>query len=146
VRGERGESLIELLIALAIIGIAMVGIVGAMSTGVIVSDRHRKQAVAGSYVVSYAETVKQAAESAYQASCTPTYGSAHVVPTGYAKSLVSTSFWTGSAFQASCLAAGDTGIQRLTLQVASTDGRASEQLVVIVRRACGPDNTDAACT
>lgn len=144
-RAERGETLIELLIALAIIGIAMVAVVGAMSSGILVSDLHRKQAIAGSAVLSYAEAVKQAAKSSgYQASCSPTYGSGYAVPAGYAKSMVSTSFWTGSAFQASCLASGDTGIQRVTLQVASSDGRASERLVVVVRKPCR--TSDAACS
>lgn len=144
-RDERGESLIEILIALAIIGIAMVAIVGAMTTGVLVSDRHRKQAIAGSTVLSYAEAVKEAVKTTgYQVSCTPTYGSGHAVPTGYDKSMIAVSFWTGTSFQASCLASGDIGIQRVTLQVASSDGRASEQLVVIVRKPCR--TSDAACT
>ena len=144
-RGERGETLIEILVALTIIGIAMVAIVGAMSTGIIVSDRHRKQAVAGAAVMGYAEAVKQAAKtSGYQPSCTPTYGSAFAVPSGYAKSIVSVVFWTGAAFQASCSAGSDIGVQRLTLQVRSSDGRASERLVVVVRKPCR--SSDAACT
>jgi len=148
-REDRGETLIELLMALAIIGIAMVSIVGAMTTGIIVSDRHRKQAVAGANVIGYAEAVKQAAKSSgYEMSCTPTYGSTFSVPTGFAKSIVAVSFWNGTAFPAAtctaAAAAADIGVQQLTLQVASSDGRAAERLVVIVRKPCRP--SDAACT
>lgn len=143
-RDDRGETLIELLMSLAIIGIAMVAIVGAMTTGIVVSDRHRKQAIAGATVMSYAGSVKQAAKSGYQPTCTPTYGSAFGEPTGYAKSIVAVSFWNGSTFPVSCDPAADIGVQMLTLQVASADGRATERLVVIVRKACGP--SDAACT
>lgn len=141
---DAGETLIELLMAIAIIGIAMVAVMGAMSTGVLTSDRHRKQAVAGTLVDGYAESVKQAARFAgYQVSCSPTYASTLTVPTGYTKSVVAVSFWTGTAFQTTCSTAGDVGVQRLTLQVASSDGRASERLVVVVRRSCGA--SDAAC-
>lgn len=142
---DSGETLLELLIALAIIGIAMVAVVGAMSTGIVISDVHRKQAVAGASVSGYAETAKQDAKSSgYQSSCSPTYASTFTVPTGYVKSIVAVSFWTGTAFQASCSATADIGVQRVTLRVSSSDGRASESLVVVVRKPCRP--SDAVCT
>ena len=45
------------------------------------------------------------------------------------------SAWTGSAWTASCYP--DTGLQQLKVQVASSDGRAFEQLVLVVRKRCG---------
>lgn len=145
-REDRGETLIELLMSLTIIGIAMIAIVGAMTTGILVSDRHRKQAIAGAAVMSYAESVKQAVKSGYQPSCAPTYGSSFTVPDGYTNSIVAgtVSFWTGTGFQTTCNSSEDTGVQRLTLQVASADGRATERLVVVVRKPCR--SSDAACT
>jgi len=142
---DSGETLIELLMSIAIMGIAMVAVMGAMSTGVLTSDVHRKQAVAGTAVDSYAESVKQAVKSTgYQSSCSPTYGSTFTLPTGYTKSIVAVSFWTGTAFQATCSTAADVGVQRVTLQIASSDGRASERLVVVVRKPCR--TSDGACT
>jgi Tfp pilus assembly protein PilE len=141
---DSGETLIELLMAIAIIGIALTAVMGAMSTGILMSDVHRKQAVAGTLVAGYAESVKQAVKSSgYQVSCAPTYASTFAMPTGYTKSIIAVSFWTGTAFQATCSTAGDTGVQRLTLRVASTDNRASERVVVVVRKPCRP--TDAVC-
>jgi len=120
-------------------------VVGSMSTGIVISDVHRKQAVARAAVSSYAETAKQDAKSSgYQSSCSPTYGAAFALPAGYVKSVVGVSFWTGSTFQATCSAAADIGIQRITLRVASSDGRASESLVVVVRKPCRP--SDSACS
>jgi prepilin-type N-terminal cleavage/methylation domain-containing protein len=148
-REERGETLIELLIALSIIGIAMVGIVGSMSTGIIVSATHRKQAVAGAAVMNYAEAVKQEALASLpsvgykECAASSAYGSSYTAPSGYTKSPPSVAFWTGSVFQASCPAT-PTGVQRVTLQVASNDGRAKESVVVVVRNPCRV--SDPVCT
>jgi type II secretory pathway pseudopilin PulG len=144
-RHDSGETLIELLMAIAIIGIALTAVMGAMSTGIRMSDVHRKQAVAGTLVAGYAESVKQAVKtSGYQVSCAPTYASTYAVPTGYIKAMISVSFWTTSGFQTTCNTTGDVGLQRLTLRVASSDNRASERLVVVVRKPCRP--VDAACS
>ena len=57
-RRDAGESLIELLIAVAIMGIAVVAVVGLITTGIVMSDIHHKQAIAGAYVRDYAEYVE----------------------------------------------------------------------------------------
>ena len=43
-------------------------------------------------------------------------------------------YWGATGWQTGCSA--DTGLQRLTIQVASDDGRAAEQLTVVVRKPC----------
>ena len=55
---DTGETLVELIIAVAIMGIAVVAIVGGMATFILMSDVHRKQASAGANVRNYAEAVK----------------------------------------------------------------------------------------
>ncbi|HYS36329.1 MAG TPA: hypothetical protein VEO01_11925, partial [Pseudonocardiaceae bacterium] len=45
-------------------------------------------------------------------------------------------YWYGSGWQTTCPATGDTGLQQLTVQVASNDGRASERLVLVLRKPC----------
>jgi hypothetical protein len=131
--------------SIAIIGIALTAVMGVMSSGILMSDVHRKQAVAGTVVAGYAESVKQAVKTnGYQVSCAPTYASTFATPTGYVKSIISVSFWTTAGFQTTCSTTGDVGVQRLTLRVASSDGRASERVVVVVRKPCRP--IDAACS
>jgi len=127
---DRGETLIELLVALAILGIALVAIIGAFGASITMSDVHRKQASAGAAVRNYAELVTNyvagtgysscAAASAYSAG---TVG--YTAPSGYTASPASIMYWNGSAWSASC----------------GTDTRASEHLVLVLRKPCGIGST-----
>ncbi|HJQ47749.1 MAG TPA: type II secretion system protein [Amycolatopsis sp.] len=134
-RGDRGETLLELLVAVVILGIAGVAIAGGLITSVRASDIHRKQATAGAAVRDYAETIETAVDTGggYVACGTPAY--TYAAPPGFSRTISQIQYWTGSAFQSGCTS--DSGLQRLTLQVASSDGRASEQLVVVIRKPCG---------
>jgi|SRR5579859_5035231 len=60
-RGERGFSLVESVIAVAVLGIIASAMVGGMATSIATSDIHREQSVANTVMVSAAETVKTAA-------------------------------------------------------------------------------------
>jgi type II secretory pathway pseudopilin PulG len=57
-RGEAGESLAEIMVAIAIIGIAVVVIVGSMAAAIALSTRHRQETTAGTVLLSSAEWVK----------------------------------------------------------------------------------------
>ena len=46
VADERGETLVEMLLAVAIMGIAAVALMAGLTTSVLMSDIHRKQATA----------------------------------------------------------------------------------------------------
>jgi type II secretory pathway pseudopilin PulG len=135
---DQGESLIELIIAIAIMGIAVVAIVSGIVTGILMSDVHRKQATAGAYVRSYAEAVETyAAAGNYDSSATPNYTAARVgftAPTGFTASVTGVQCWSDSTkVFSSC--STDVGVQKVTLTVATNaDTRASESLVVIIRK------------
>jgi type II secretory pathway pseudopilin PulG len=139
VQRDRGETLLELLIAVAIMGIALVAVIGGIGTSILMSDIHHKQAAAGAAVRDYAEAVQNKVALGGYVACASaaTYGSpaGFSVPAGYTKSVVAGSmrYWDGSAWQTTC---PDKGLQRLTVQVASDDGRASEQVVVVVSKPC----------
>jgi type II secretory pathway pseudopilin PulG len=141
---DRGETLLELLIAVMIMGVAVVAVVGALVNSVQLSDVHRKQATAAAAVRDYGEAITNAvAGGGYVACAGPgNYATGYAVPSGYAKSVVSVRYWNGSAWQAGC--AGDTGLQQLTIKVSSADDRAAEQLVVVVRKPCGLSDSPCA--
>jgi Tfp pilus assembly protein PilV len=144
---ERGESLIELLVSLTILGVAAIAVVGGLSSSILMSDVHRKQASAGTALRGYAESIEAMIANGGYTNCatkttyeTPT---GYTTPPGYTSEVVagSVQYWTGTGWSASCSA--DLGLQRLTLRVASTDDRAQERLTLVVRKPCRP--ADALC-
>jgi prepilin-type N-terminal cleavage/methylation domain-containing protein len=91
-RAEAGVTLVELLVAIVIMGIAFVAILSAIGTAIIVSDVHKRQATAETVLQSWAETLKSAP---YQADPGTSYNAAQLgvsVPSGY----------TAQAAQVSC--------------------------------------------
>jgi type II secretory pathway pseudopilin PulG len=138
---ERGESLLELLIGLAIMSIAVVAVVGGLVSSIMASDIHRKQSTAGAAVRDYAENVeKYVAGTGYTSCASPSAYAPGTVgfsaPAGYTASAVTMRYWSGTAWTAgSC--SSDLGLQQLTIQVASSDTRATEQLVLVLRKPCG---------
>ena len=153
-RADSGETLIEIVVSIVILGIAAVAIVGGMTIAIHVSDQHRKEATAGSYVRDFAEAIDgyvNSSATAYQACSTlanaqSTYGSSYTAPSGYAGSITAIAYLTSAGasgnpasspvFGSSCVT--DLGAQQLTIQVASTDPnkRAVETLVLVVRKPC----------
>jgi type II secretory pathway pseudopilin PulG len=134
---DSGETLVELIISVAIMGISVVALIGGIATTILMSDIHRKQATAGSYVRSYAEAVGTYVDvpGNFNATTSPSALQTAVdfaAPTGFTATVTPpVRCWTGTAF-GTCLASSTA--QQLTLKVASTDSRASESLVVVVRK------------
>lgn len=137
-RSERGESLVELLVAVVLLGVAVVAVVSALGTSVVMSDVHRKQSTAGAEVRTFAERVETAVAGGAYTVCagSGTYGGAYTAPGGFTAAVTAVRYWTGSAWSSSCSAATDIGLQKLSLQVASTDGRAAEKVDVVIRKPC----------
>lgn len=137
---DRGETLLELLIGLTIMAVAVVAIVGGLLVSVAVSDIHRKQSTAGAAVRDYAENVEKYVAGTGYTSCAASSAYApgavgFTTPSGYTASAVAVRYWSGAAWVASPCA--DIGLQELTVQVTSSDTRASERLVVVLRKPCG---------
>jgi Tfp pilus assembly protein PilV len=57
-RSETGATLVEVLVAVMVLGVAFLAVLGGLGTSIASSDLHRRQAVAETVVRRYAEAVK----------------------------------------------------------------------------------------
>lgn len=154
---DRGETLIELLVSIGILGIAGVAIIGGLALAVEASDMHRKETTGGAYVRNYAEALRNyvASTNSHYVACAP-LGSyapavlgwsqlspnahwvdsagAEVIPAGYTPSVTQVNSVSATGVVGPCTS--DTGVQSVALQVASSDGRAVEKLTVLIRKPC----------
>jgi prepilin-type N-terminal cleavage/methylation domain-containing protein len=146
---SRGETLVELLVAMSILGVAVVALVSGIGTSVLVSDVHRKEATAGAVVRTYGEAIQAAVDASatgYDTTCAgvSAYQSpaGFVAPSGFTAKVTAISYWNGSAFVSTCSAG--VAVQKLSLLASSTDNRAKESLDLIIRLPCRA--TDPACS
>ncbi|MFI5731848.1 type II secretion system protein [Kribbella sp. NPDC051587] len=142
---ERGESLLELVVAIALMGVAIVAVMAGLTTTVLLSDTQRKEATAVATVRNYAEALQNYVANGHYIACATTYAvPGFAVPEGFTAKVVSGSvqYWTGALWLPLCLP--DRGLQRVRVTVASTDGRASQTLDVVLRKPCRVE--DPPCT
>lgn len=139
---ESGFSLVEILITIAIVGIAFTAILGGMMVMITTSSYQRKAATADTLARDAAEQIKNNAANAY-VSCAGigTY-SLPTAPTAYSITITKIEYWNGAApsgtaysptFQLSPCPSPDHGLQRITITAASSDVQASETVQVIKR-------------
>jgi prepilin-type N-terminal cleavage/methylation domain-containing protein len=139
-RRDDGVTLVEILVAVSILGIALVTLMGGLWTAIVSSDQHRKEASAGVALRTYAEAVQNASYTG--CATTSTYAPAAVgftTPGGYTASVTTAEYWHPSGtdpntgtFDTTC--STDQGLERLTLSVASSDSRATETIQVLKRK------------
>jgi prepilin-type N-terminal cleavage/methylation domain-containing protein len=129
---ERGETLLELLVAVVIMGIGLVAVVGGLVVSIHASDIHRKQATAGTAARDAVESIENWVAAGHFPICGDTAGYAAVAvpsfPAGYTKTVT-----------ASC-AGLDAGLQKVKITVSSADVQASESVAFVVRKAYGPSD------
>ena len=149
---DAGFSLIEILISIAIMGIAMVAVLGALATQVKGAGLHRDESNAGSVVASAAEQVQAVTYAACTASTSPlasyqTAARQAALPSDWqtkglnaasAISVTGITYWNGSSFSTSCVVdptdtAGLLQIQLVSLRAAGPGAGAAETLDVIKR-------------
>lgn len=150
-RSEAGETLVELIVAVAILGIAGVAVLGGMLLNVKASALNRNQAGGGAYVRSAVEAIQKKVDNdgsyascadaasstgAYSTAANGTFSSADL-SNGYGATVLQVQSWKGGA---SGWGTCDTnGIQRIQLQVTTlgdASHKATETLYVVLRKPC----------
>jgi hypothetical protein len=147
---ERGETLIELIVSTALLGILGVGMLTALTSTIIVSNADRGFAGTETVLRSYATTLERRPYKPCTAgsSANPYTAAdlAFTAPAGYTTSVSSVRFLTNkndpditaaSKFSATCPTSangGDQGVQRLILRAVRTDGTAGQELQLLLRR------------
>lgn len=133
---DRGETLIELLVAMLVMGTAVVAVVGGLGTAIMMSAIHRQQAVIAAKLSEYAAAVSNGVATTpgyVDCAAQATDFAAYDPGSGYVLDPVRVSYWDGSAdFMPSC--GTDTGVQRVTLGIRTDDGRVDRSMDVILRR------------
>lgn len=143
--GDAGESLLEVILSIALMGLAFTASLGAMQLGLIGSQVHRSHATAETVLLRAVEKLK--AETAYtpcavanDASYLPDAQSVASASGWDATtvSIPSVEYWNGAGFQSS----GCSGLeavatilrmQLITVQVTSPDGDAVESMSFVKR-------------
>lgn len=147
-RSDRGESLVEVLVAVTILGVAAVAVLAGMQMSVTASDIHRKQTTGSAYARSYAEAITEYVASAnghYEPCAAANHYSPALVgltglPAGFSATHTAAKR-VGSSGAAGTCSGNDTGLQQLDITVSSADARAAERLTVLVRKPCGAGMT-----
>lgn len=139
---ERGETLLELLVSVSIMGTAFVAIIAGIGTTLLSTDVHRQASTAEVVLRSYAERIQDPTDVPY-VDCATT--SSYASPTGFSlpgagwsASITSVRAWQGDSpptYSSTC-PASDKGLQQLTLRVQSPGGnhQVTETLVIVKRK------------
>jgi hypothetical protein len=129
---DQGETLLELVIAITILGTCVVAIGAGIVGTVTISNIHRQQADASKVLHNYAEALEGTTYS-------PCPGAMYSLPTvsGFSSPTITISYWNKSltptaGFQPTCPGT-DQGVQRVKIDLANSDGRVSESLTVVLR-------------
>jgi Tfp pilus assembly protein PilV len=145
-RGQAGETLLEIIITIMIMGLAIPAVVGAVLAAVGSSSQDRRQVQAQQLLTSWSETIAKAnSDSTYTAgNCQPpsfyqtgSFAPATAPPAGFHVAVMSVRYWTAGTFGAAC--ASDEGVRQLRLQVSVDAGLYPSFTMdrdVIVRRPC----------
>jgi prepilin-type N-terminal cleavage/methylation domain-containing protein len=136
-KSQAGVTLIELMVTIAILGVAFGSILTGLSGMYRSDDQDRKLSITETWVRRYAEDIQAAA----YVPCAPasTYKSGLATPPAGYTVTVAVTYWNGNAptptFSSSCPSGTDKGVQRVVLTVNGTSTAGSvKQSVVVMKR------------
>ena len=141
---DGGETLIELLVSIVIMGIAGAAIIGSLLIAVDVSQMHKKHVEVQQYLRSWAETVSNNSADGGYVGCGDSacfLGLTPAAVSGLTPSVESIECWTGTGWVDPCPALSTTAgnVRRVKLTVSGAGAflpGTSNSLTVVVRRAC----------
>jgi hypothetical protein len=135
---DGGETLIELLVSMVIMGIAGAAIIGSLLVAVDVSQMHKRQVQVQQYLRSWAEAVSNnSSDAGYCTDSACFLGMAPAAVGGLSPSVEGIECWTDSGWASGCGTRDD--VRRVKLTVAGGGSMlpvASRSLSVVVRKAC----------
>ena len=146
---DAGETLVEVVVTVVILGLAGVAVTAGLALSARASDMHRKETTGGAYVRDFAEAIQQyvdtPATTNYQPCAAANYYTSRVsfgLPSGFTATQDRALSVGPTGATSTCPA--DPGLQQVTLHIASSDGRASESLTIVLRKPCDPSVTACA--
>jgi type II secretory pathway pseudopilin PulG len=126
--GERGETLIELLITIIVMASAIISIVAAIAVASNSSDEHKKQVGVVVVLRDYAEAIINAP---YNGCAVPT-SIGYSAPGGYQVTATATGCYDGSSSSPAGFSSNTNhGAVRIKLDATSTDNRAHRTLEIV---------------
>jgi hypothetical protein len=145
-RGDAGETLVELLITIVVLGTSVLGVMGAVATAVGTSTLDRRQVQAQAVLRGWGEKVAGVDDAAY-GDCLGTSGVAAAtpapaaLPAGFGAAVTGVSYWNTAtgAFGAACTPGSDPGLRRVTLRLTADSllyPGFTQTLDVVVRKPC----------
>lgn len=138
---DRGETLIEILISIVILGVGIGALMSGMGTAAVASGLHTRQAQQIETVRNFVDAVTSAPYVNCATGYVPAgYGPADVP--GYTLKATVSHYATGHEFKPTCPAV-DEGAQRIKVEIAQGDDRVRGETFVIVKRR--PCNTSFTC-
>ncbi len=157
-RDERGETLVEIMVAVVFMGLVVVSLLGGLFTLIKVADVNTQKTRSSVALQSYAEQIKQpvtaAVTGATYVPCagTSSYGTfSGALPTGYTVEVTGVKHLSGYVvdgpfrkpqFGTTCTAATDLGLQQITVKVDTGDRahRVRDTVVITKRNTTCPPN------
>jgi hypothetical protein len=130
---DAGETLLELVIAIAILGVAFVALLGGVLTAANLSGLHRIQADADTQLVSAVEQVKASSYVGTCAAGAPLYPV--TLASGWTMPTQTVTYWNGTGFGTSCYDNLSFGYrtQQIAVTVRSADARVSRSVTILKR-------------
>jgi type II secretory pathway pseudopilin PulG len=119
---DDGDTLIEVILAVAIVAVTAVALIGSVLTSITSSGEHRTLTLNDTYLKTYADSAAQQIQRQngplFQ-KCAPSYNIAtpSTIPSTYTIGISSIQYWNGTAWVASC--PGGDPAQLITVAVTS---------------------------